>query len=853
MRLRSAFVLLLGLAFAHLVPPAAAESARAAPDTTKPWTRWWWPGSAVDEASITRQLEQFAAAGLGGVEITPIYGVRGYEDRNITFLSARWIEMLAHTGREAKRLGLGVDMATGTGWPFGGPWIAPEDGSQKLALVEGKLAGTPTKMKVKRAAPGDEGLVVDPYSPAALGRYLAPFGAAFTGFPAGLVRAQFHDSFEYYESAWTPELINTFQALHGYDLQEHAAELLGQKPLEPAQLARLKGDYRATLAKLHLDYLQAWIKWSHDHGFIVRNQSHGAPANLLDLYGAVDIPETETFGSTRFPIPGLRQEWTSNRDLPDPLVLRFASSAAHVMGRPLASSETCTWLREHWQVALAFTKPEIDRLFTCGLNHLLYHGTVFSPKDAAWPGWLFYASTQFNPNNPWWDDFGALNAYVQRVQSVLQSGQADNDVLLYWPFDDVEHQADGLMKQYTVHDRSWLNGSAFERMAKELLQAGYGIDYISDRQLQSTRVDGGAFVAPGGGRYKALVIPATKFMPVATLAKLLALQQAGGAVIYEAPPDDVPGLGQLEERRAQFREIRNAIGMSGSRTGGVMARLEQTGAIREPIAGTGLGYIRRAQADGGHSYFLVNLTDMPFDGWLGLGTQTGAAVISDPLTGRSGAAPTGPAKKSMIYLQLAPGESLLVRTFASASAPAATAPAWHWTSPIAPALPLAGEWQVTFLKGGPELPPPFKASELKSWTELAGEPAQSFGGTARYQLVFNLTAKKGDDWLLDLGDVRESARVRLNGQDVGTVWSLPFRVRVGEYLKSGRNVLEVDVTNLAANRIRDLDRRKVDWKIMREINFVNIDYKPFDASGWPLTPSGLLGPVTLTPLKYLAP
>ena len=89
----------------------------------KPWTRWWWPASAVDKASLTRQLEQIAAANLGGVEITPIYGAKGYEDRYIDFLSPKWMEMLEHVGREAKRLGLGVDMATGTGWPFGGPWV----------------------------------------------------------------------------------------------------------------------------------------------------------------------------------------------------------------------------------------------------------------------------------------------------------------------------------------------------------------------------------------------------------------------------------------------------------------------------------------------------------------------------------------------------------------------------------------------------------------------------------------------------------------------------------------------------------------------------------------------------------
>ncbi len=847
MRFSLTLLLLCWLVFAN------SAQATPPPDTTKPWTRWWWPGSAVDEASITRQLEQFAAAGLGGVEITPIYGAKGAEDRYIEFLSPRWMEMLAYTGREAQRLGLGADMATGTGWPFGGPWVTPEDGSASLVLVDGKLTGTPTKMKVKRAAPGAEGLVVDPYSTAALGRYLAPFTKAFANFPAGLVRGQFHDSFEYYNSSWTPALPATFSAMHGYDLQDHAAELMEKSPLDPASLARLKGDYRATLAKLHLDYLQEWVRWSHAHGFIVRNQSHGAPANLLDLYGTVDIPETETFGSTPFPIPGLRREWTSNRDLPDPLVLRMASSAAHVMGHPLASSETCTWLREHWQVALSFTKPEIDRLFTTGINHILYHGTVFSPKDAAWPGWLFYAATQFNPNNTWWGDFAALNAYVGRVQTVLQSGRPDNDVLLYWPFHDVVSVPDGLMKQYGVHDRSWLTGSAFERNAQALLKAGYSIDYISDDQLQHTHVEGGALVTPGGSRYRAVVIPATKQMPVETLSKLLVLQQGGGAVLYESPPEDVPGLGKLEERRAQFRSIRDGLARSGSSVGNIIETLHQRGAIREPIAETGLSYIRRASATG-HEYFIANLTAQPFDGWLPLGTQAYSVTLRDPLTNRVGLGAVRHRQNddTQLYLQLASGESVLLHTDPGFIIPAKRIPDWSYTTSAGPAAPLTGEWQITFLSGGPELPPAITTSELKSWTELGGEPAQNFSGTARYRLEFDLPATAADDWLLDLGDVRESARVRVNGTEVATAWSLPFRLHIGAHLKPGRNVIELDVTNLAANRIRDMDVRKVDWKIMREINFVNIDYKPFDASAWPLVPSGLLGPVTLTPLKKLA-
>ena len=100
---------------------------------TRPWTRWWWMGNAVDAAGITSELESFKAAGLGGVEITPIYGVAQVESRFVPYLSPEWVRLLEHTLREASRLGLGVDMATGTGWPFGGPWVGERDAARGLA------------------------------------------------------------------------------------------------------------------------------------------------------------------------------------------------------------------------------------------------------------------------------------------------------------------------------------------------------------------------------------------------------------------------------------------------------------------------------------------------------------------------------------------------------------------------------------------------------------------------------------------------------------------------------------------------------------------------------------------------
>src|SRR5690554_3020342 len=153
------------------------------------------------------------------------------------------------------------------------------------------------------------------------------------------------------------------------------------------------------------------------------------------------------------------------------------------------------------------------------------------------------------------------------------------------------------------------------------------------------------------------------------------------------------------------------------------------------------------------------------------------------------------------------------------------------------------------MTGGSTLPPGFTTDSLGSWTESSEEAAR-FAGTARYEIRFPKPEGTAE-WLLDLWTVAESARVRLNGQEIGTVWSLPFRIPLGEALQDGENVLEVEVTNLAANRIADLDRRGVPWKKFYDANVVNINYRPFDASSWPPMPSGLLDPVRLVGVERI--
>jgi hypothetical protein len=812
----------------------------------RPWTRWWWLGSGVDEKNLARELEAIAAAGFGGVEITPIYGAKGAEERFLKFLSPPYVAALRFTCAEAARLGLGVDMATGTGWPFGGPHVGGDDVELKIAGKDGRFDPQPTRFRVKRAAPGGEGFVVNPFSPAAARRYLEPFTAALESLPRGAIHGQFHDSFEY-QANWSVEVPERFRSLHGYDLDSQRDALEGRG--DPDTVARVKADYRATLASLHMDYLKVWVEWCHRLGCEAREQAHGAPANLIDLYAMADVPETEVFGASSFPIPGYRRdERQVSRNLPQPLVTRLASSAAHLAGRPRASSETFTWMREHFCEAPSQMKPEIDQLFLAGINHVFYHGTAYSPADADWPGWLFYASTQANPRNPLWRDLAAVNGFIARCQSLLQSGEPDNDLLVYWPIHDLTHAEQGWQRAFSMHGRDWLTDSDTGRVAEALLAAGLSFDFCSDALLSEA------------ARYRAVIVPPCRLMPHETLRRLVDHAAAGGTVVFLGGlPEDVPGFGRLEPRRTALAVERARIAADEQADGCRVARLgagrvivaaDVPGVIRhttaraEPLATHGIGVLRRKTADG-HLYFLANLTAEPYDGWSAIATPLESAVLMDAVTGRTGVARTRAAGRAAeVRLHLEPGESIFVRTFASRQAEGKP---WPYAAAAGAAVPLVGPWTVTPVEGGPELPPAFTTERLGSWTDQGGE-WERFAGTARYETTFDLPVPGADEWLLDLGDVREVARVSVNGTSLGTAWCVPFKVRLGGAATPGRNTLTIEVTNVAANRIRDLEKRGVPWKNFHEINFVNVHYRPFDAADWPLEPSGLLGPVRLVPL-----
>jgi len=887
----------------------------------KPWTYWWWMGSAVDKKGLTEHLEKYHKAGIGGVHIIPIYGAKGYESRFIEYLSPQWMEMLGYTVKEANRLGMGVDMTTGTGWPFGGPNVSAEDATAKVifrtytledgaglekplraddktrrkaehlqALVAYSDSGAVVDLtgkvdadgnphwvapegkwrlyavfevlggkKVERAAPGGAGYVLDPFSSAGLKKYLRRFDNAFADYGGELPRAQYHDSYEYHRANWTDNLFEEFKKRRGYDLRRELPALLGKGDEE--KVARVKCDYRETVAELHLqNYIVPWVNWAHKNGCLTRNQAHGSPSNLLDVYAAADIPETEIFGPSALQIPGLRIDPDFHAAMNFPLMLKFASSAAHVTGRKLVSSESCTWLGEHFKVSLSQVKPEIDQLLVSGINHVFYHGMAYSPFDEQWPGWLFYASTNFSPSNSFWRDLPELNAYIARCQSILQSGQPDNEILLYLPIYDIWHNKNGMLIKF--HINNWLSGSEFHKTAKTMWDRGYSFDYVSERQLANTKYISDHIVTEGG-RYRVVVVPTCRFMPLRTLKNLMDLAESGATIVVHGElPSDVPGLGDLGNRRKIFKKIlapltkwksehsslrRVKIGKGQFLIGENLEKmLNIVGVTREPVVDTaGVRFIRRTYPEG-YYYFVANLGGHHLDNWVRLSVKTKSVVIFDPLSTKRGLAAARQREdgRTEVYLQLEPGQSCVLRTFSSRKI---EGPSWQYLKPSGEPYEVKGTWRATFIQGGPKLPAAFETKNLASWTELSDAEAKRFAGTVRYKISFDKPEVNTDEWVLDLGRVCESARVKINGRYVGTLWCIPFKIPVGQFLRKGENELEVEVTNLSANRIADMDRRKIVWKKFYEINFVNIHYQKFDASGWPEMDSGLLGPVRLIP------
>lgn len=884
--------LLTTLILASLSMTANAQLWPEVQQEAKAGARWWWLGSAVDKENLRWNMQEYANHGIGALEITPIYGVQGNEANNIPYLSDRWMEMLREVQKNGQELGIEVDMATGTGWPFGGPWVPLEESASRAVFVDttftgnsiqclnlqapekdapycrlnkvmaywrgepydvtaymhdGKLTWSPAEqlkaqiktaanntlkkalklqlkemetaqwrviavycrfgvMKVKRAAPGGMGLVIDHFDKKAVSNYLQHIEDAFERTKTPYPHTFFNDSYEVEAATWTPTLFEEFEKRRGYKLENYLRQLLSGD-------TKILSDYRETLGDLLLEnFTQQWTAWAHKHGAITRNQAHGSPANLIDCYAAVDIPEIEGFGLSEFGIKGLRQDpGKTRKNDSDFSMLKYAPSAAHICGKPYTSSETFTWLTEHFRTSLSQLKPDIDLMFCAGVNHMFFHGTCYSPKNDPWPGWKFYASIDMSPTNSIWRDAPYFMQYVERCQSFLQMGQPDNDFLVFLPVRDMwQKNPQKLLMQFSIHAMGKL-APEFIQSILEIDRAGFDCDYISERLLMGVEYKDGMLQTAAGTRYKGLVIPGSGHMPESVKAHIDSLKAQGAYIIYGTRAADLMAAAKPEAMKTEC----------------------------------GLKAIRRKNATGYH-YFIANLSPDDIEDKLPLAVSFKDAAWFNPLNGE-----IMPANISgdSIAIRLRSGESMILQTYDEPLADNQNLTAQSQKSIIKNQIVLDGPWKLSFTEEAPKVNQTFTLTKPQVWNTLDNDSAKVTMGTGVYTTHMKLSKKDlAGRWQIDLGDVRESARVYINGHFIGCAWCVPFVLDCKNALKAGDNEIRIEVTNLPANRIADYDRRGIKWRKMEEINVVDINYKRTTYDAWESVPSGLNSEVRL--LQY---
>jgi len=830
-------------------------------DTQKPWVYWWWPGSAVNNEGITWHLENYAKAGIGGVHIIPIYGVKGVEPQFTQFLSEDWVQHVNYTIAEAKRLNMAVDITPGTGWPFGGNKVSIDDAPmalytatdtinanariEKTIILEknlnskvlvnviaynaiqtinlkdsvgkgvlkatlphgpwiiGIIVADKAIMKVKRAAPGGEGYAVNYLNPSAGKRYFEEFDSLLMlhGYHGG-IRSTYNDSYEILRGNWAEELPSYFLKNRGYSFYDSSRYWFESGAKQQAFLY----DYRLTVHELLCDFTREWVQWSHLRKSLTRNQAHGSPANILDLYALADIPETESFGPSYFPIPYLRIDSLfdySTYYKPDPIILKMASSAANVCNKPLASSETCTWLADHFNVSLSQIKPQIDELFLSGINHVFYHGTTYSPKEAAWPGWLFYASTNFGISSHFWEELPLLNTYVKNCQAILQESEPSKDIALYFPIHDLwQLSADERLKFITVHDpQKWLIPSKFYTAAIELLKNNVSFDYISDKQLQDGM----------GDAYKKIVIPACKYMPEATKKALL--KRVDKVLFIDETPASTPGL------RGSAIEWTKAIHIHS------IATITNTLNDDIEIIGSSRFQYLKKKFNHGYVYFVANLDAEPISIQPRNSGRKKSYELYNPLTNERGFL-----KVTHQPFILLPGESMFVFVYDTIRT---NTPFIYTSVNFQKRDTLKGPWRLAIDTLT------FNLNKLDSWTNLDSN-LQYYYGKGVYTTQFTINPLQINDFVyLNLKNVSESAEISINGFSLGKIWCLPYRLRIPKTVLKETNEIKIIVKNLSANQIIAYDQQKVLWKKFYDINMVHITYKPFDAKNWMPRISGL--------------
>jgi len=644
--------------------------------------------------------------------------------------------------------------------------------------------------RVSTSSDGWKGYAIDPYDKGAFDRYwnavVEPLIADAKGHPS--LRYLHTDSWEVEAASWTPTLRAEFKKRRGYDLLTYLPIMAGALVGGRENSNRFLFDFRRTMGDLAIAHHYAPFRdYAHRHGLLIHPESggpHSSPIDAQQCLGMDDAPMSEFWA----------RSWTHRVKDEDRFFVKQPASAAHTYGHPLVLAEGFTTIGPHWQETLWNNlKPSFDRALTEGLNRLVWHAFVCSPESEGLPGQQYFAGTHLNPNVTWWSRSKPFFDYLNRCQALLQRGKPVADVLVYYG-DNVPN--------FT------------QLRSSDPAKIGPGLDYdviTADALLTRAKAEKGRIVMPDGMSYRELILPQAKAISLPVLQKALALSKAG-----------VPVSG------AAYTQ---ATGLRGRDTE-VQSLAKQLPTQRTPTppdfeSEKPLNWVHRREGET-EIYFVSNPASTAVSTTASFRVASKTPELWDAVNGEAHYSPSTERNgRTTVPLNLQPYGS----TFVVFRNPGGTP---SQPSPTLVIKELAGPWAVSFDPkwGGPAS---VGFDRLTSWTDRPEPGIRYYSGTATYRQTFDSPTGSSPTWL-DLGSVAEIATIRLNGQDLGTVWAPPFRVPLGNALRAKGNVLEIEIINFWPNRIIG------DAVLGTHFTKTNVRKLTKDTA---LMPSGLLGPVTL--------
>ena len=530
-------------------------------------------------------------------------------------------------------------------------------------------------------------------------------------------------------------------------------------------------------------------------------------------------------------------------------------------------------------------KNQGDWAFCMGINKFVYHTFAHQPfADSLRPGMTMGPyGIHHDRGQTWWPMASAYHRYVARSQYLLRQGRTVADILYLAP--------EGAPNVF----RPPL--SALEGDAVLPDKRGYNFDGCSPLALiKLADVHEKRIIFPGGASYGVLVLPDFKTMTPELLEKLEQLIMKG-AVVVGNPPVKSPGLTGYPQCDDQVRSL--AVKMWGSQeipeketkrsygkgmiywggdysktdTAGlypyynVIAKLLKNMGIEEDFRASGSIRYTHRTTDDRDIYFISNRTNTAVRDTCIFRVGSGRPELWDPVTGETRFLNLFKRQNGLTFIPLTFDNAQSFFIVFSKNDETGDVPYFdgkNFPEEIAAKM-LQGPWSVSFdPKWGGPAEVIFK--ELEDWTKRPEEGIRYYSGIAVYFKKFDLPKDLLPDGnaelYIDLQEVNNMARVKLNGKDLGVVWTAPWQVRITEAIREKDNELEIEVANLWMNRLIGDEQFPDDgvkdgkwpaWLLEgkpRTSGRYTFTTNRFYKKGMPLRPSGLIGPVRILKAGY---